>query len=232
MFVKMRKNLGNKRKEISPKNLIDIVKTYASFESTETSKIFKTTDFGYRQITVERPLKLSFKIDDETIENAMLDKNVLKLSQEERNKLAQALRRMKLEFTSRADFLETLSTEVKKLDLKLSAQLAKSLVGELSFRSEEAEVCLDAKGRIEPDADARDTENIPLDEDVAEYFAREVAPFAPDAWIDPVKEKIGYEIPFTRHFFNYVPPRPLAEIDIELNELVAEIQGLLKEIEK
>ena len=232
LFEKMRKNLGSKRKEISPQNLKDIVKTYAAFHETETSKIFKNTDFGYRQITVERPLRLAIKIDEESIENAMLSKAVLKLSDDERNKLNSALKKIDAEFGSRTHFLKTLSSEVDNHGLKLSAQIAKALVGEFGYRSDEAEVCLDAKGKAEPDTDARDTENISLDEDIAEYFAREVEAFAPDAWIDPAKEKIGYEIPFTRHFYKYIPPRPLAEIDAELNTLVSEIQLLLRDIEK
>jgi type I restriction enzyme M protein len=232
MFEKMRKNLGNKRKEMSSQNIKDVVKTYVAFEETETSKIFKNTDFGYRQITIERPLKLAFKIDDETIENSMLNNTILKLSDDDRNKLSEALMSIKVEFKSRADFLEKLSSAADKNGLKLSVQVAKALVGEFAFRSDEAEICLDSKGKIEPDTEARDTENVPLDEDVVTYFTREVEPFAPDAWIDPTKEKIGYEIPFTRHFYKYVPPRDLEEIDSELNSLVAEIQVLLRAIEK
>jgi type I restriction enzyme M protein len=232
MYEKMRKNLGSKRKEVSAQNLKDIVKTYASFEESETSKIFKNADFGYRQITVERPLRLAFQIDAEAIENAMINKAVLKLSEDERNKLTAALTKLDSEYASRTHFLNTLASEAANQGLKLSAPLAKVLVGEFSFRSDEAEICLDAKGKIEPDSDARDTENVPLEEDFAEYFAREVVPFAPDAWIDGTKEKIGYEIPFTRHFYKYVPPRDLQEIDSELNVLVSEIQILLSEIEK
>jgi type I restriction enzyme M protein len=232
MSEKMRKNLGSKRKEISHQNLKDIVRTYAAFEETETSKIFKNTDFGYRQITVERPLKLAFKIDEEMIENALLNKVVLKLSEEERNKLISALKELKSEYTSRTNFLNTLTSEATNQGLKLSAPQTKALVGEFGYRSEEAEVCFDSKEKIEPDTDSRDTENVPLDEDVSEYFAREVEPFAPGAWIDETKEKIGYEIPFTRHFYKYVPPRDLEEIDSELNSLVTQIQILLSEIEK
>jgi len=232
MFEKMRKNLGNKRKEISPQNLKDIVKTYAAFEETDTSKVFQNTDFGYRQITVERPLRLAFKVDEESIENAMLNKAVLKLSEDERNKLNSALKKLNSEYPSRTDFLNGLESEAGNQNLKLPAPLTKTLVSEFGFRSDEAEVCLDAKGKIEPDTDSRDTENVALHEDVAEYFAREVEPFAPDSWIDKTKEKIGYEIPFTRHFYKYIPPRDLAEIDTELSKLVAEIQHLLAEIEK
>jgi type I restriction enzyme M protein len=232
MFEKMRKNLGNKRKEISAQNLKDIVKAYASFEETETSRIFNNTDFGYRQITVERPLRLAFKIDEESIENAMLNKAVLKLSEEERNKLISALKKLDAGFESRTDFLNNLSSAAESQGLKASIQLTKALVVEFGYRSDKAEVCIDSKGKIEPDAEARDTENVPFGEDVTEYFSREVEPFAPEAWIDQTKEKVGYEIPFTRHFYKYAEPRPLAEIDDELNALVSEIQILLREIEQ
>ncbi len=97
------------------------------------------------------------------------------------------------------------------------------------MRDPEGEVQL-VKGAPEPDADLRDFENVPLDEDVEEYLRREVLPHVPDAWIDHSKTKIGYEIPFTRHFYVYKPPRPLADIDAELKALEAEIQALLSEV--
>jgi type I restriction enzyme M protein len=72
---------------------------------------------------------------------------------------------------------------------------------------------------------------VPLGESIHEYFAREVLPHIADAWIDESKTKVGYEIPFTRHFYKYVPPRPLEEIDADLNTLIAEISELLSEVE-
>ena len=86
------------------------------------------------------------------------------------------------------------------------------------------------KGKPETDADLRDTENVPLKEDIQAYFKREVLPHAPDAWIDESKSKVGYEIPFTRHFYEYKPPRSLAEIDADLKKVTAEIQALLNEV--
>ncbi len=232
MFEKMRKNLGSKRKEISPQNLKDIVRAYVGFEETQISKIFKNTDFGYRQVTVERPLKLAFKIDRQLIEDALLTKAALKLSVEERTQLSNALNQMQTHFKSRAEFSKSLTEASKNHGLKLPATALKALIGVFGTQSEEAEICLDSKGNIEPDSNARDTENVPLEEAVDDYFAREVRPFATDAWIDPSKEKVGFEIPFTRHFYKYVPPRDLAEIDAELDTLVSEIQLLLREIEK
>ncbi|ALG69993.1 restriction endonuclease subunit M [Azospirillum thiophilum] len=86
------------------------------------------------------------------------------------------------------------------------------------------------KGKPLPDSKLRDTENVPLTEDVEAYFKREVLPHAPDAWIDHDKTKIGYEIPFNRHFYVFEPPRPLAEIDAELNGVIGRIQALLGEV--
>ncbi|MBU3587922.1 SAM-dependent DNA methyltransferase [Polynucleobacter sp. 31A-FELB] len=86
------------------------------------------------------------------------------------------------------------------------------------------------KGKPQSDADLRDTENVPLKENIQEYFKREVLPHAPDAWIDESKSKVGYEIPFTRHFYEYKPPRELNEIDAELKLVISEIQFLLSEV--
>jgi type I restriction enzyme M protein len=231
-FAKMRKNLGSKRKEISEQNLKDTVRTYAAFEESETSKIFKTTDFGYRQITVERPLKLAFKIDQESIENALITKPVLKLSETDRELLTKALNSLEPAFNSRREYVKSLAEAAKSVGMTLPATVVKALTNQFAYQSDHAEVCLDAKGKIEADSDLRDTENVHLNEDINEYFAREILPFAPEAWIEKSKEKIGYEIPFNRHFYKYVPPRDLAEIDAELDALVAEIQVLLREIEK
>ena len=84
------------------------------------------------------------------------------------------------------------------------------------------------KGKPQPDASLRDTENVPLTEDVGEYFKREVLPHAPDAWIDPDKTKVGYEIPFNRHFYVFKPPRPLAAIDAELKQTTDRILDMIK----
>ena len=86
------------------------------------------------------------------------------------------------------------------------------------------------KGKKQPDTSLRDTENVPLKEDITEYFKREVLPFAPDAWIDKNKSKVGYEIPFTRYFYKYVAPRPSEEIMAEILDIEAELEGALAEV--
>lgn len=154
-WTKLRKNLGAKGREVGEDDRSRIVELYDRFAETEHSKIFKTNEFGYWTVTVERPL------------------------------------------------------------------------------SEYGRTGTDAKGRPKPDPKMRDTENVPFTYPggINAYFNAEVLPYIPDAWIDEKKTKIGYEIPFTRHFYKYVPPRPLAEIDADLEKQVARIMDLLREVE-
>lgn len=100
---------------------------------------------------------------------------------------------------------------------------------ERPLRDEQGEIVL-KNGKKQPDTSLRDTENVPLTEDIQDYFKREVLPFAPDAWIDEKKSKVGYEIPFTRYFYKYEAPQPSEEIMAEILELEKELQGSLKEI--
>ncbi|MUM28918.1 SAM-dependent DNA methyltransferase, partial [Mycobacterium sp. CBMA295] len=109
--------------------------------------------------------------------------------------------------------------------------------------TDKGNVMRDRKGNPKPDTKQRDTENIPFTyggntsgdagrhETIKAYFDAEVLPHVPDAWIDKTKTKVGYEIPFTRHFYKYVPPRPLTEIDTDLEKQVAKIMNLLREVE-
>jgi type I restriction enzyme M protein len=103
-------------------------------------------------------------------------------------------------------------------------------------RDEKAQVVLGTKGKGKgkplPDAELRDTENVPLGDNVDVYFKREVLPHAPDAWLDHEKTKVGYEIPFNRHFYVFKPPRPLAEIDADLKGASERITNLLKDLTK
>ncbi len=159
-WQKMRKSLGSKRKELSDEHIAEITRLFGDFTEAEKdgapiSRIFSNEDFGYRTITVERPLKDAS---------------------------------------------------------------GKPVLGEKGK----------AKGKPQPDSSLRDTENVPLSEDVETYFKREVLPHAPDAWIDHDKTKVGYEIPFNRHFYVFQPPRPLAEIDAELKQTTDRIKAMIE----
>jgi type I restriction enzyme M protein len=158
-FQKMRKSLGSKRKELSEAHIAEITRLFGEFreetrDGTPISRIFKNEEFGYRTITVERPLR---------------------------------------------DAEGKIVLSVKGKD----------------------------KGKPQADASLRDTENVPLSEEVSAYFKREVLPHAPDAWIDHDKTKVGYEIPFNRHFYVFKPPRALAEIDADLKQVTDRILTML-----
>jgi len=163
-WQKMRKSLGSKRKELSPEHIDEITRLFGESKEVRKdgvpiSRIFKNEGFGYRTITVERPLR----------------------------------------------------------DAK--GKIVLGTKGKL-------------KGKPQPDANLRDTENVPLSEKIETYFKREVLPHAPDAWIDHEKTKVGYEIPFNRHFYVFKPPRDLAEIDAELKVVTDRILTMIGGLSK
>ncbi|MES9826622.1 MAG: class I SAM-dependent DNA methyltransferase [Candidatus Thiodiazotropha endolucinida] len=235
-WASMRKSLGSKRRYITDEQVADIARQLEAFEETETSKIFSTTDFGYRRITVERPLQPAFYPKDKLRRDALqADKGWSKLSGERQQEILATLANMrKKKHPSRSDFFMAVN---KQLSSKLSTPEKKILQKHISEHDPEAEVCM-TKGAIDPNPDLRDNENVPLNEDIETYFAREVTPHVPDAWIDTGKrdEKdgevgiVGYEINFNRYFYKYQPPRPLAEIDAELKQVEQEIMALLGEV--
>jgi len=230
-FTKMRKNVGSKRNEISPANIDEIVRLYDEFEENEESKIFNAQDFGYTTITVEQPLRLNWALTPERIDIALAVKALDKLTPGQKEELHEALLVESQQnippTTDDAAFTKRIKSTVG--DHLTTAQL-KALVTALSEHDDDAPAVTDAKGNPKPDTNLRDTENVPLSRDIDEYIATEIAPHLSDFWVDRSKDKIGYEIPFTRHFYQYVPPRPLEEVDSELNQLVKEISQLLKEI--
>ena len=129
-------------------------------------------------------------------------------------------------YKNRDVFVTDLKAAAKAQGFKLSAPVLKAILSALSERDETADVCM-VKGQPEPDTDLRDYENVPLTEDIDAYMEREVLPHVPDARVDKSKTKVGYEIPFTRHFYVYKPPRPLEVIREEIESLETEIQGML-----
>ena len=133
-------------------------------------------------------------------------------------------------YRSRVAFDEALDVACQAAGHRLTAAARKLIHAPLSEHDEEAGVCLGADGKPEPDPELRGTENVPLKEDVQEYFEREVLPHVPDAWIDESKTKVGYEIPFARHFYTYTPPRPLEEIEADIKALEDDIVALLKAV--
>lgn len=237
MHSPMRKSLGSKRKFLSDGVLKEIVSLYSRYEESSIAKIFPNTVFGYRRITVERPLKLAFyPHDTERLASLQADKAWTKLDGSLQAAILTALASFtESKLMSRDKFKKQFTKALG--EVKLPAPAFKLLVNHLAEQDDAAEVC-ETKGEPEANPDLRDNENVPLGEDIHEYFQREVLPHVPDAWIDTGKTDpldgqvgiVGYEIPFNRHFYQYQPPRDLAEIDADLDAVAREIMQLLAEV--
>lgn len=255
-WVPMRKSLGSKRREISDEQISQITQIFTEFTETEVSKIFDSEDFGYRKIAIERPLRLNFHVTPERIARVKEQSAFINLAKskkkspemreieeqagEEQQKLILGMLGTLPDtlFKSGQEFERVLNKAIKAQGLKLSAGLKKAILTALSEKDETADICLDKDDNPEPDADLRDTENVPLKEDVMSYFNREVKPHVPDAWIsDAVRDawdgelgKVGYEINFNRYFYQYQPPRDLAEIEADIRDIEGEILAMLGEV--
>jgi type I restriction enzyme M protein len=245
--------------EVMPDQIAEITQIYGEFQQNAArsleidgvakdvvvSKIFDNQDFGYWRITVERPLRLNFQVSEERLarlemESAFANLAVSKkrggaaLEEIEAGKALQESIKVALQglgeklYKKQNEFEKALNKVLK--ELKIGSPVKKAILNALSERDETAEICTDKDGNPEPDSELRDYENVPLKENIDEYMRREVLPHVPDAWVDEDKTKIGYEIPFTRHFYEYVPPRPLAEIEKEIKDLENEIRGMLEEV--
>ena len=181
-----------------------------------TSKLFKTTDFGYRRITVERPLRMRFEATDARIANF----NAV-TGQAHADKLGH----VRGNFNGIDELLKAAGIK------KMTKAHLKELMAAVGIKDPDAQPMRDEKGNVMADPDLREFENVPLGQDIRDYFAKEVLPHVPDAWIDEGKKDerdghigiVGYEINFNRYFYQYQPPRPLSAIDADLKAIEAEI---------
>ncbi|SFY37004.1 type I restriction enzyme M protein [Pseudomonas sp. NFR02] len=236
-YAKMRKSLGSKRQYITEDQIKELVRLYGSFEQTAQSKIFPIDAFGYRRITVERPLRLNFQTSAERIAKVLEEKALQKLDRAAQQQLMTTLRAMDASVLhrNREQFSKLLKKALTAHSVSLSTPELKALMSALSEHDPEADMCM-TKGQPEADAGLRDNENVPLGESVYDYFQREVIPHVPDAWIDESKTDaldgevgiVGFEIPFNRHFYVFKPPRPLAEIDRDLKACTGRIKQMIE----
>ncbi|MFQ3311352.1 MAG: type I restriction enzyme M protein [Colwellia sp.] len=236
-YQTMRKSLGNKRKELTEESIETIVKTYGQFVENDFSKIFDYQEFGYRRISIERPLKLAIYPKDLVRQVALLeDKSWLKMDEDVRKAITDALDSFtENKLLSRELFHKKLISKLPTY--KISAAQLKLITKHLSEQDDEAEICK-LKGKTEANPDFRDNENVPLKQSLQDYFKREVLPHMPDAWIDETKVDskdgeigiVGYEIPFNSKFYIYQPPRTLEEINDDLDTVSADVMKLLQEV--
>jgi type I restriction enzyme M protein len=269
-WTQMHKSLGDKRREIPTDRAQDILKILADFkdgdsrqvtkdgveEQVVVSRIFPTTHFGFRKITVERPLRLNFQASPERIARFEDEKSFQTLAQPKKKKgaagakeqaegraLQEGVRRLVLGlpntlYKDREEFERVLDDATKKAGLKLPAPTRRAILSALSERDEKAATCGDKDGNPEPDPELRDTESVPLAESVDAFFNREVKPHVPDAWIDTGKRDpkdgqvglVGYEINFNRYFYRYAPPRQLEAIEADIRGIEHDILRMLAEI--
>ncbi|MDO8748497.1 MAG: class I SAM-dependent DNA methyltransferase [Candidatus Omnitrophota bacterium] len=247
-FKKMSRSLGNKRNEISDEHIAEVTKIYGAFKNGEFSKIFPNEYFGYTRVTVERPLRLNFQTSNERISRLDQQTGFVNLAKskkkgregikevEEGEKSQKAIKAMLAGidgthfYKNREKFVRVMEAAIDKAELKIKAPVIKAILGALSERDETADVCKDRDGKPEPDSELRDCENVPLADNIETYFKREVLPHVPDAWMDRGRDKVGYEINFTKEFYKYKPLRSIKEIQKDILELEQQTEGLLKEI--
>ncbi|AKZ61703.1 restriction endonuclease subunit M [Herbaspirillum hiltneri N3] len=223
MHSPMQKSLGSKRKRLSDDQIDDIARIQAAVTDDGVSKLFKTTDFGYRRITVERPLRIRFEATDARI---------AAFNEATSDTYAEALTKVSGDFDSVDALLKAAGIK------KMTKAHLKELMSNVGIKDPDAQPMKDEKGNLMADPDLRENENVPLGQDIHEYFAKEVLPHVPDAWIDESKKDekdgkigiVGYEINFNRYFYQYQPPRALSAIDADLKAIEAEIADLLGEV--
>lgn len=251
-----KRGLGDKRRDVSAEQIDEIMCIYEAFTHNGCSQIFDTTDFGYRKITIERPLRLNFQASPERIARLHEQSGFIQLAiskkrgeagaaEAEEGRLEQQAIIEVLStldsticYKDRGQFEKVLSAVLGGAEVKVSAPVRKAILAALSERDATAEICYDKDGHPEADPELRDNECVPLEDDIYGYFDREVRPHVPDAWVNAdVRDskdgeigKVGYEINFNRYFYQYEPPRPLNVIDADIERLEGEILNMLREI--
>lgn len=241
-YVPMRRSMGDKRRKLGEKEdgndqIAGIVKLYGDFEENEVSKIFDNAEFGYTRVTVERPLKLRYRM---TVDDKARFLDACPHLLDDVQAIDTALGREPLfDWNEAWGRIEALLRERSSRWKAPEQKLFRSVFTQKDPDANPVKLVLPNRPpkspggglpQLEPDSNLRDFENVPLREDIDEYFKREVLPHVPDAWMDRSKDKIGYEINFNRHFYKYTPPRPLEEIDADLKKAEEEIMRLLREV--
>jgi type I restriction enzyme M protein len=231
MGTKMRRGLGDKRKELTNEAIAEITRIYDEAlgkNPDERVKVMRNEEFGFARLTIERPLRRIWRLDEAAL-----------LSSSE-------VIRTKLETMKHATFTDQKEAEAVLMKAGLEGKEITAGLKALATTDPTAKPTVSKKGEVEADSYLRDNENIPLPVGfiemgekqqasllvklAEEHLVKEIHPYVPDAWVDQSKTKIGYEIPFTRQFYVYTPPRPVAEIRSEIENLEKQIQDLMKDL--
>lgn len=221
MWEPMRKGMGFKRRELSPENRRDITRAYDAFEDSDISRILTADDLGFRDVPVYRQRRLAVQVTDAAVESALSHK----AAKPEHETVIRAV-----DGTEYNELPNTLKFVATKAKLKMPVGLIDAIMAAVGVDDPDAPPSVDRRGNpvIVPGSDM--VERIPLTEDIDEHMAREVLPFAPEAIWDRDREKIGYEIPFTRIFYVPEPVRSLEEIDADVAKVMDELAAMFKEV--
>lgn len=239
-FIAMRKNEGNKRKQIGPDQIREIVEMYSAFEETKESRVFDYREFGYRRIKVLRPLRMALHLNQEGLDRLKDEKAWAKLTEAQQVAWEKVISPL-FGRTCAYGWAEDFCSAAPQMDAaigKVAKPFIKAFINAFGERDPEGDIVLDKDGDPVPDDQLTDYENVPLSQDIHEYLAQEVLPHAPDTWIDESYADdydgqvglVGYEINFNRYFYEYQPPRDLHEIDADLKAIEAEIRQILDEV--
>jgi type I restriction enzyme M protein len=232
MWAKMRKSLGEKRRYLTDEHIERITQLHGRLDESDVSKLIPVEQFGYRTIVVDRPLRARWEIGPGAWVGLADDKALAKVDDETRTAIEQELGATARRILPNEDSCRTMLREVLVAAgvTRPPAPLLKTLAARCMVRDSEADPALDNKGRRVPDPELRETETVPLTDCVDEYLEREVFPYTPDAWVTDLEGRIGYEVPFTRLFYRYEPPRPSEELKIELRGRESRIRQILEEV--
>ncbi|MCA1704255.1 MAG: type I restriction-modification system subunit M, partial [Actinobacteria bacterium] len=246
LWEPMPKSLGNKRRRLSLEHIDEVLELHRRFEDGERSTIRENEFFMYRRIIVERSLRLRYEVSDEAIErlralkafgglakppaNAKDPTKAIERGETAQRAIVEGLRALNGFATTDRSEAEVKVRDVLRPVETITAALRKAVWEALSVRDPEAPKVTNAKGDPQPDPELRDYGSVPMNDSVEDYMQREVLPFVEDAWVDESKERIGTEIPLTRLFYRYEPPRPVEEIDGEIRNLEKLIVQLTNEV--
>lgn len=242
LYSEMDESLGEKRHELTQEHIDEISRIFGDIKANGRSKIVPTEEFGYRRIVIDRPLRMSFQATDERIESLDDERAFTNRDEETQEAVKEALRSLDSEkqWMDRKKFIDEVELRFNMNGIDVRNSVYNAIERALGEQNIEAEICRDGNGNPEHDSDLRERERVPLGTDPYEYFEQEIEPYLENAWINESSDYhddkdgdlgvVGYEINFDRYFYEYTSPRPVSELNKEINKLEKEISDMIRDL--
>lgn len=239
LYEEMNRNLGEKSHRLNDEHIEEITRLFGDLSANGRSKVVSTEEFGYRRIVIDRPLRMNFEATEDRIGRLDDERAFTNRSAEKQNAIKEALFELpdNQVWKDNIEFREALNNIFEERGIDVSDSVIGNIENALGERDPEAEICRSKSGDPEHDTDLREYAKIPLGVDPHKYFEEEIEPHVPDAWINEESKRyddkdgelgiVGYEINFNRHFYDYESPRPLSEINSDIEEVEQKIVDLL-----